>query len=664
MHNPHIDVNVISAPAPGNSNDATPFAQQSVVLTTQAYIELTWKANYWQAQHARSVEREAALTAHVASLEATIRDLTQRLYGTKSEKTAAPEGAAASPPSSPRPRGQQCGSKGHGRSDRSALLVVPEVHDLRPEQACCPACGEAFAPLPGAEESTILEVQVHTHLRRIQRRRYHKRCRCPPVPGLVTAPPAPRVIPKSPLGVSLWTTVLLDKYLYGRPTYRLCEQLKHHGVPLSQGTLTDGLQKIAGLFEPVMTQLYARQMGEKRFHGDETRWEVFEDVDGKTGHRWYLWVIQSASVVFYRMAPGRGADVPKAHFAKLHQDLVEVVLVCDRYSAYKCLAKDRDDLILAYCWAHVRRDFLKAARSWPEFDGWMFGWVDAIRELYRLNTARLEAWDATLRLEQQSLAFTERHHALKTKLNQMQEAYEAHLHEPTLHLAKHKVLSSLHHHWEGLTVFGGRPEVAMDNNTAERTLRNPVVGRKNYYGSGSVWSAHLAARMFSVLQTVLLWGLNPHHWLSVFLQACADNGGTCPADLRPFLPWQMPPERREALARPAPVTRPLLTDRAQEGDVMAVVDTSSDRFSSVASSNLPLTVRRHNRTHAKRGVRSVGLPGRAPSRRGKSGVRPSCPLTLGVMMPGWPLFSACHGLAETLPIIRIKCLNCLPLPSR
>ena len=47
-----------------------------MVLTKQAYIEITWKANYWQAQHARSVEREAALTAQVALLEATVRDLT------------------------------------------------------------------------------------------------------------------------------------------------------------------------------------------------------------------------------------------------------------------------------------------------------------------------------------------------------------------------------------------------------------------------------------------------------------------------------------------------------------------------------------------------------------------------------------------------------------
>jgi hypothetical protein len=158
MQNIHPNVNAISDLATGNGNDATPFSQQSVILTKQTYIELMWKANYWQAQHARSVEREAALTAQVASLEATIRDLTQRLYGTKSEKSAGPEDVDASKPSRLRHRGQQPGSKGHGRSDRSALLVVPEVHDLSPAQACCPACGEAFAPFPGAEESTIMGV--------------------------------------------------------------------------------------------------------------------------------------------------------------------------------------------------------------------------------------------------------------------------------------------------------------------------------------------------------------------------------------------------------------------------------------------------------------------------------------------------------------------------
>jgi hypothetical protein len=218
MQSPHPQGTSISDLAPGNGNDATPFSQQSVVRTTQAYIELTWKAHAWQAQHARSVEREAALTAKVDALEATIRDLIQRLYGTKSEQAAAPEEAAAPKPSSPRPRGQQPGRKGQGRSARSALFGRPEGHDLSPVPSCCPAWGEACAPLPGAEASPIIAGQVQAPLRRLQRRRYHKTCGCPQVPGIVTAPPAPRVIPQSPLGVALWTTVLLDPYRYGRPT--------------------------------------------------------------------------------------------------------------------------------------------------------------------------------------------------------------------------------------------------------------------------------------------------------------------------------------------------------------------------------------------------------------------------------------------------------------
>src|SRR5258706_504633 len=63
MQSIHPNVNSISDLATGNGNDATPFSQQSVMLTKQTYIELTWKANYWQQQHAQSREREAALTA-------------------------------------------------------------------------------------------------------------------------------------------------------------------------------------------------------------------------------------------------------------------------------------------------------------------------------------------------------------------------------------------------------------------------------------------------------------------------------------------------------------------------------------------------------------------------------------------------------------------------
>jgi transposase len=429
-------------------------------------------------------------------------------------------------------------------------------------------------PFPGPEESTMIEVHVQAHVRRIQRQRYHTGCRCPHLPGIVTAPPAPRLIPKSPFGVSVWTEVLLDKYLYGRPTARLCQALQHHGVPLSPGTVTDGLRKITPLFEPSMQALRERQMGEKLFHGDETRWEVFAALAGKVGHRWYLWVTQSTSVVFYHIAPSRGAAVPKAHFAGLHRDLVQGVLVCDRYSAYKSLAKADDKIILAYCWAHVRRDFLNAARSWPELAPWMWKWIEDIRTLYRLNAARLAVWDATVPLERQAPTFVARHHDLTTHLGEMQVRCAMYRQERHLHQAKRQILDSLHNHWSGLTVFLTRPEVALDNNSAERALRTPVVGRKNYYGSGSLWSARLAATMFSVFQTVVLWDLNPRHWLSAFLDACAAHGGKTPPDLAAFLPWQMTDERKHQMAQPLPVQRTPWDSLPSEREPPVVAHTS------------------------------------------------------------------------------------------
>jgi transposase len=99
-------------------------------------------------------------------------------------------------------------------------------------------------------------------------------------------------------------------------------------------------------------------------------------------------------------------------------------------------------------------------------------------------------------------------------------------------------------------VFVDHPEVPMDNNAGERNIRGPVCGRKNYWGSGSIWSSELTAMMFSLFQTLGLWDINREHWLSAYLNACADNGGKAPGDLSPFLPWEMDQQRRQLLSLP------------------------------------------------------------------------------------------------------------------
>ena len=539
------------------------FSQKVVQLTQAEHIELKWQGNYWKSQHAQLKKQNEHLRQEIEWAQAKIRDLNQRLYGKQSEKSTTKRDSLRTdnPSITSRPRGQQKGSPGHGRTPRPDLPLVEEEIDVASEDKKCCICQKAYKPLSQTEDSKIIEVQVKAHVRLIKRKMYAQACECKGVPGLITAAPAARLIAKGSVGISVWTEVLLNKFLFSRATYNLCIDYAYRGLPLAPGTLTGGLNRIAPLFKPLLAQLVEKQLTEALFHNDETGWKVFEAIEGKVGYRWYLWVTQSPSVVYYAMAPSRSGDIPINYFSGLDKTLEQVIVVCDRYSGYKRLARENKVILLAFCWAHVRRDFLDAAKSWPDLERWMFTWVEMIGELYRLNAQRLELWDETCAFERQSTAFMERHQALQQAIAQMDARCESERQKKTLHAAQRAVLNSLKTHWQGLTVFVKFPQVPMDNNIAERRMRNPGMGRKNYYGSGSQWSAELAAMMFSLFQTLLLWKLNPHHWLYRYLAVCAENGGQPPMDIAPFIPWLMSEERKRQLAKPMPMT---VTDLSQQ----------------------------------------------------------------------------------------------------
>jgi transposase len=553
-----------------------------VTIPFREFMQLKREGPFWHAQHQRACEREARLKQINELQAAQIRNLQRRLFGKKSEQGKG--GAQAAPESQADltiklPRGQQKGSRGHGRTPRPNLPVIEEQHELHGDSCSCANCGLPYGPFPGDEESDIVEISVNAYCRHIRRKRYKKSCTCPDSPAIIVAPPPPKVIPKSPYGISIWVHILLGKFLYAQPLQRILRDLCNSGLPIASGSLTGGLQKIAELFIPLQLALHEHQMTESRFHNDESRWEVFVDYDGKIGHRWQLWVTKSPEVIYYQIAPTRSASVPLAHFSELES--TEAIMVCDRYGAYKKLARLNAAIILAFCWAHVRRDFLDVAKGFPALKEWAFTWITEIGTLYYLNQQRLVHWQETLPLTGQSLLFQQAQKCLEQQLEQMKEncalllqadqsaissARAAALKSPAkkskrtmaelelpsgeLNIAQRKVLHSLQNHWHGLIVFLTHPEVPMDNNAAERAIRNPVIGRKNYYGSGSVWSSALAAMMFSLLQTIELWKLNPRNWLQEYLTTCANNDGKAPPDLTTFLPWYMSEDRRMQLAKP------------------------------------------------------------------------------------------------------------------
>jgi transposase len=392
-----------------------------------------------------------------------------------------------------------------------------------------------LAPFPGTEDSTVVEIDVPAYRRVIQRRRYRPRCTCPDNPGISAAPAPAKLIPKSMFGVSIWVELLLDKYLCYRPTDRLLAALHTHGLDLSQGSLTDGLQRLTPLFEPIYPKLGERSQTQPLGHADETRWLVFVTCEGQVGYRWYLWVFHAEAVVVFLLAMGRAHDVPEKHLGPAESG----ILVVDRYKAYQAIDKVKAGLIvLAFCWAHPRRDFLDVAKSWPQLEEWGLTWVARLGTLYQLNDKRVEVID-------QPEAFAPTDQQVREQVKKRPEEAQSELADPQLHPAKQAVLESMGNHWTGLPVCVEHPQVPMDNNTAERAHRGPVVGRKNYYGSGSLWSGQLAALLFSLFQTLALWTINPRVWLMEYLQACARAGGQAPKDVTPFLPWTMPEQQRK-----------------------------------------------------------------------------------------------------------------------
>ena len=160
------------------------------------------------------------------------------------------------------------------------------------------------------------------------------------------------------------------------------------------------------------------------------------------------------------------------------------------------------------------------------------GWLRQIRELYRLNRERLRHALGTGE-------FAAADAALRQHVAAMAAQRDAELANDKLREPCRKVLVSLNEHWSGLTLFVDDPRIPLDNNYGERLIRNPAVGRKNYYGSGAEWAGRLAVMMFSIFATLILWKINPRKWLSWYFDACAASGGSVPADPASFLPWNL-----------------------------------------------------------------------------------------------------------------------------
>jgi transposase len=210
--------------------------------------------------------------------------------------------------------------------------------------------------------------------------------------------------------------------------------------------------------------------------------------------------------------PTRSAKVIKRTLGQGPDQTIIPIIFCDRYRAYQTCGNT-----LAFCWAHVRRDFLKLKTKYPndkQISIWADSWISLISDLYALNKLRL----VHLRDPPMFEAFQKQ---IQEVLEKMQNLMNSDVYRTKIHLAQ---IKSMRHHWAGLTLFVGDPEIPLDNNLAERALRTPVVGRKNFYGNHSNKAAEATAIFYSVIATCKLHKIDPKKFLKRYLMLSAQTG--------------------------------------------------------------------------------------------------------------------------------------------
>ena len=506
-----------------------------------------------RAENAGLTARVAELAGQVAALQESVTTLSGLLFGSSSEKGGSPHAGTGREggdrPGGAGKRGQRPGGPGHGRRDYSHLETEERVIDVDAGQRCCAVCGKAFEFI-GTEDSEQIDWQVKITRVVWRRRRYRRRC-SHPGPRTICAPAAARPVPKGLFTAEFLARLAYEKHVLGLPVHRIVQALAADGLDVAAGTLCGALKQVAPLIAPWAEAIAAHGRAAGHVHADETSWQVFEDIEDKDGHRWWLWVFVTDATTVFVMDPPAAPGSPPASWAS---------------------TGSRPRWRPAAAWSSPRTSTRPTSR-WPASTGLtrcgagpISGGIScgpgprtprrsatgAMRgpSGSRCCTGRTTPW----RPPRRALSLT------RTPPRRWQRAFadiDAHrilqasdAAKGLLHPAAAKVIATLSNEWDGLARHQDLPQLPLDNNRAERALRTPVIGRKNFYGSGAEWAAHLAADVWTITATAARHGIEPLGLLTGYLQACAEHGGTTPAGagLNPFLPWT--PQGR-ARRRPA-----------------------------------------------------------------------------------------------------------------
>ena len=342
------------------------------------------------------------------------------------------------------------------------------------------------------DESTKIQIIERRYVKEIHRKRKYKFK--PDNPEdlekelIITAPGPGELLPGMNYTTDFVASVVADKYISHVPLERQLREMESLGLNgMKNSTLSRLSALAAASLEPLAEDVLKRDLMSSRlaWYLDETPWKI-QNKHEKDG---FMWVISNYAGSYYFFAPTRSAEL----LAELIHDYRGPVLT-DGHSSYDTHL-DNQKNPHAYCWAHVRREFLPL----EDHDPSVKPILDLIDELFRVER---EARDfehlQTLRESRSGPLIKELQQLLLDELSRSREQSQ-----------KRKGIEYALKRWVGLTLFVQDTRIPLSNNEAERTIRHAVMGRKNYYGSGSHTGAKTAATLFTIIESCKKNDLDP-----------------------------------------------------------------------------------------------------------------------------------------------------------
>ena len=330
---------------------------------------------------------------------------------------------------------------------------------------------------------------------------------------------------------ALLAMIAVSKYADGLPLYRQEGIYARDGVELDRSLMAQWMGRLGFELEPLSEHVLLRIKQGPRVFADETTLPTLEPGAGKA-KKAYLWAYArddrpfgggGPPMVAYRFEDSRSGDCALRHLKGYHG-----ILQVDGYAAYQRLAgpeRGEKALLLACCWAHLRRRFYELHVAGSS----------------SVATATVERMKDLWAVEDEVRGLTPDDRAAARRQSSAQIVAELFaLWEKQLALisGKSKLAEHIRYALERranfeLFLVDGRVEI--DSNIVERAIRPQTITRKNALFAGSDGGGRTWATIATLLTTAKMNGVDPFAWLKQSLERIAN--GWPNRDVEALMPW-------------------------------------------------------------------------------------------------------------------------------